>query len=329
MTAGTGAGEIAHGGSLDDARRRFPLAPTPFIDLSTGINPVPYPFVPLRPEGFARLPEPSALRALQAVAARAYGVADPAMVVAAPGTQILINLLPRLWPQAAASILGPTYAEHAASWAAVGAAVHEITEFGQLGGGAAVLCNPNNPDGRRVAPVELLALADRTRLLVVDEAFADFEGPGLSLAPHLAKPGVIVLRSFGKAFGLAGLRLGFALAEPAVASVIRQALGPWAVSGPAIQIACEALADTAWANAALRRLDRDVARLDSLLAAAGCRVAGGTRLFRWAEAADPGLFDRLGRAGVFIRAYPDRPRQFRFGLPAPDQWDRVQAALAA
>ncbi len=327
MTGGTGAGEIAHGGSLDDARRRFPRAPSPFIDLSTGINPVPYPFAPLRPEAFARLPEPSAVWALQAAAARAYGVADPAMVAAAPGTQILINLLPRLWPQATASILGPTYAEHAASWAAVGAAVHETAEFGQMGGGAVALCNPNNPDGRRVIPGELLALAGRTRLLVVDEAFADFEGPGLSLAPHAAQPGVIVLRSFGKAFGLAGVRLGFALAAPDTASVIRRALGPWAVSGPALQIACEALADTAWADATRRRLDRDAARLDALLAAEGCRVIGGTRLFRLVEAADPGLLDRLGRAGVFIRAYPDRPRQFRFGLPAPDHWDRVQAAL--
>ncbi len=328
MTAGTRAGEIAHGGSLDDARRRFPLAASPFIDLSTGINPVPYPFAPLPPEAFTRLPEPSAVWALQAVAARAYGVADPAMVVAAPGTQILINLLPRLWPQEAVSILGPTYAEHAASWAAIGAAVHETTEFEGLSDGAAVLCNPNNPDGRRVAPAALLALADRTRLLVVDEAFADFEGTGASLAPHVRKPGIIVLRSFGKAFGLAGVRLGFAVAEPATASALRQALGPWAVSGAAIRIAREALADSAWSEAAIQRLDVDAVRLDALLAAANCQVIGGTRLFRLVEAADPGLFDRLGRAGIFVRAYADRPRQFRFGIPAPDQWDRVQAALS-
>jgi len=327
MTVGTGAGEIAHGGNIGDARRRFPCAPAPFIDLSTGINPVPYPFAPPRPEAFTRLPEPGAVRTLQAVGARAYGVADPAMVVAAPGTQILINLLPRLWPQAAVSILGPTYAEHAASWVAVGASVREVAEFGQLGDGTGVLCNPNNPDGRRISPADLLALAERTRLLVVDEAFADFEGPGISLAPHLPGPGVVVLRSFGKAFGLAGVRLGFAIAEPITASVIRQALGPWAVSGPALEIAYEALADTAWIDITLRRLDGDVARLDTLLAAAGCRIVGGTRLFRLVEAPDPSLFDRLGEAGVFIRAYPDRPRQFRFGIPGPDQWDRVQAAL--
>ncbi len=327
MTAGTRAGEIVHGGNLHDAGRRFPGAPSPFIDLSTGINPVPYPFARLRPEAFIRLPEPDAVWALQAEAARAYGVTDPAMVVAAPGTQILINLLPHLWPQKAISILGPTYAEHAASWSAVGATVREVPEFEQLGDQPAVLCNPNNPDGRRVAPAELLALADRTRLLVVDEAFADFEGPGLSLAPYVTKPGVILLRSFGKAFGLAGVRLGFAIAEPGTASALRQALGPWAVSGPAIQIACEALRDTAWIDATVQRLDRDVAWLDTLLAGAGCRLIGGTRLFRLVEA-DLGLFDHLGRAGIFIRAYADRPRQFRFGIPAPDQWDQIQAALA-
>ena len=333
MTSGSdlsSAAGIPHGGRLDDARRRFPEAPAPFIDLSTGINPAPYPFDPICPEAFTRLPEPGALWALQSVAARAYGVADPAMVVAAPGTQILINLLPRLWPQAAVSILGPTYAEHAASWAAAGAAVHEATAFGHLDAHpAAVLCNPNNPDGRRFPPADLLALAERVRMLVVDEAFADFEGPGISMAPHLAHPGVIVLRSFGKAFGLAGVRLGFALALPETAAAIRTALGPWAVSGPAIQIARQALADTAWAGRSIQRLDGDVARLDGLLAAAGCRAAGGTRLFRLVETTGAaGLFDRLGRAGIFVRAYGDHPRRLRFGIPGPDDWERVQAALA-
>ncbi len=327
------AGTITHGGSLDHARGRFPDAPAPFIDLSTGINPVPYPFSPIAPEAFTRLPEPGALWALQEVAARAYGVTDPAMVVAAPGTQILINLLPRLWPQTAVSVLGPTYAEHTASWAASGAAVHETTAFRQMGAHpAAVLCNPNNPDGRRTPPADLLALAAQLRLLIIDEAFADFEGPGLSLAPHLPRggsPGVIVLRSFGKAFGLAGVRLGFAIAQPAAAAVIREALGPWAVSGPALQVASQALGDMAWVACSTRRLDGDAARLDGLLAAAGCKPAGGTRLFRLVEALHAKvLHDRLGRAGIFVRTFESRSHHLRFGIPGPECWGRVQDALA-
>lgn len=325
---GCGAAGADHGGDLGDAARRFPGAPTPFVDLSTGINPVPYPFRPLRPEAFTRLPEPAALAALQSLAARAYGLADPAMAAAAPGTQLLVSLLPLLFPQANVSVLGPTYAEHAASWRQSGAAVREVQAFEELGADpACVLCNPNNPDGARIPPAALLALAGRSRLLVVDEAFADFEGDGLSLAPHLPHPGVIVLRSFGKAFGLAGLRLGFALAAPDAAALIRLALGPWAVSGAAIQIAGEALADAAWSAAAGRRLERDAIRLDAMLAVAGCRVVGGTRLFRLVEA-PTGLFEHLGRAGIFVRRFRDRPDRLRFGIPHLDQWPRLQAALA-
>ncbi len=327
---GIAHGRIAHGGNLHAARRRFPHAPAPFIDLSTGINPEAYPFSPLPADAFARLPEPADLQALQAVAARAYGAADPAMVVAAPGTQVLINLLPRLFPQSRVAVLGPTYAEHAAAWTACGAAVHETGELNRLADHpAAVLCNPNNPDGRRVAPSDLLTLAGTARLLVVDEAFADFEGPHLSVVPHLAHPGTIVLRSFGKSFGLAGVRLGFAVALPETAAVIREALGPWCVSGPALRIGMEALGDRPWIDRTVRRLTADTERLDALLRRGGGDVLGGTRLFRLAHAADaPHLADRLGQSGILVRSFADRPGQLRFGIPRHDQWERVGAALA-
>ncbi len=327
---------------------------------------MPYPAAPVPPEAFTRLPEPETLDALQAAAAAAYGMADPAMVVAAPGTQALISLLPLLLPQRRVTVLGPTYAEHAAAWGNAGAEVrllpfpsgegwgegsskrgYDLPGAGPIwarsgscglphpdplpegeGEGALVLCNPNNPDGRRVAGRDLLDLVGRHPLLVVDEAFADFE-PQDSLAPHLPLPGVVVLRSFGKAYGLAGLRLGFALAEPALAGRIRAALGPWAVSGPALHIGAAALADSAWRGQAGRRLFTDAATLDGLLRRAGMTVVGGTVLFRLADMPDAAVWaSRLGRAGILVRSFADAPTRLRFGLPgAAAGWDRLASAL--
>ncbi|HJS87564.1 MAG TPA: aminotransferase class I/II-fold pyridoxal phosphate-dependent enzyme, partial [Acetobacteraceae bacterium] len=238
---------MMHGGRLEEARRLFPDAPEPFLDLSTGINPVAYPLPSLPLALFTRLPEPQQVAALEREAARAYDVAASEMVVAAPGTQILINLLARLWPVPPVLTLGPTYSEYARAWTGAGC----VTEAEALRKAmVAVVCNPNNPDGRRLPRAWLLDLADhlaaRGGLLVIDEAFADLEGDTPSLAPVLPHPALVILRSFGKTYGLAGLRLGFALAAPERAAAIREALGPWAVSGPAIAIGKRALGDAAW-----------------------------------------------------------------------------------
>jgi len=318
---------IAHGGGLIAARARFPMAPEPWIDLSTGINPLPYPAPKLRPEVYHRLPEPEEVRQLEAVAARAYGVADPRMVVGAPGTQILISLLPRLLQQDAVAIVGPTYAEHAAAWVAGGSAVRIVDGIDALGAERAlVLCNPNNPDGRRFRDADLAQSAGRLSLLVVDEAFADLEEAGLSLAPTLPA-NAVVLRSFGKTYGLAGLRLGFAIAAPALAQRIRTALGPWAVSGAAIEIGKAALADNAWLAGAKERGASSASRLDGLLTKAGLQVVGGTRLFRLARTANAKtVFNRLGQAGIFVRRFEAEPTWLRFGVPG-HAWDRIEAAL--
>jgi cobalamin biosynthesis protein CobC len=332
--ASTG-GALAHGGRLGDARRQFPGAPEPFLDLSTGINPVPYPLPKLAPACFARLPEPEAEAALLTAAAAAYGVADPLMVAAAPGTQILIDLLARLWPAPAVAVLGPTYAEHAHAWARCGASVSTVATLAEAQDApVAVVCNPNNPDGRRIPPQHLLALAERLAarggLLVVDEAFADLEGDGLSVAGARPYSAMIVLRSFGKTYGLAGLRLGFALAAPLRAAAIRDALGPWAVSGPAIAIGCTALADRAWLHATAARLARETAALDDCLRQGGLDVLGGTRLFRLARSDRAAtVFARLGRAGILVRRFADQPDRLRFGLPGDmAAWQRLRAALA-
>jgi cobalamin biosynthesis protein CobC len=338
MTASGDAAALPHGGRLSEARARFPDAPEPWLDLSTGINPHAYPLPDLTDAAFARLPEPEEQAELERLAAAAYGAADPAMVVAAPGTQVLISLLPRLFPAAEAAVLGPTYNEHAAAWRSAGIAVREVGEFDALAeAGAAVLCNPNNPDGRRHPPGALLALADRMAardgLLIVDEAFADLEpawaGETLALARHLPHPALIVLRSFGKTYGLAGLRLGFALTAPERAATLRAAFGPWAVSGPALAVGRAALADAAWRATMAARLAADTVRLDALLAEAGLRVLGGTRLFRLTESGRaPAWFERLGRAGILVRAFPDQPTRLRFGLPGTEaDWTRLRATL--
>ncbi len=333
FTGGFAEGDTVHGGRLAEARRLFPDAPGPIVDLSTGINPVAYPVPDLPAQAWTRLPEPSDLAALEAVAAAAYG-ARPQQVVAAPGTQILISLLPRIVPLRTVAIVGPTYGEHAAAWAQAGAKVAEIGSPDEAAGyDGVVLCNPNNPDGRRTDPAVLAALArdlaSARGLLVVDEAFADPEDGPLSLIPDLPHEGVVVLRSFGKTYGLAGLRLGFAVAGGGIAAAVREALGPWAVSGPAIEIGRRALADGAWLEATRERLRRDCERLDGLLNGAGLRVAGGTRLFRLAEGPDaPAVFDRLGRAGIFVRRFAYRADRLRFGIPGGEaEWERLAAAL--
>ncbi len=319
---------VAHGGGLIAAQRQFPDAPQPWLDLSTGINPVAYPLPPVPADRMARLPEPEQVAALEAAAAHAYGVHDAAAVVAAPGTQALIHLLPRLRPPGTVAVVSPTYAEHRAAWELAGHAVADVSD--PQAAAVVVVVRPNNPDGCVLPAPALLSLADRLAaqagLLVVDEAFADFEG--CSLAPSL-RPGLLILRSFGKAYGLAGLRLGFALASPDLAGTLRQALGPWAVSGPAIWAGLPALADGGWAASAATRLAADAARLDGILACAGCRVVGGTRLFRLADHADgPALADRLGRAGILVRRFAEAPTRLRFGLPGTEvDWTRLHAAL--
>ena len=321
-TASKDVKPVAHGGDLGSVRRRFPDAPLPWIDLSTGINPVPYPVPPLSPESWTRLPSRAELQGLIDAAAYRYDV-DPAMIVAAPGTQALIQLLPRLWPSMNVAIVGPTYEEHEVNWRRGGHTV-SVVESLPRGAEVAVLVNPDNPTGRLISPTELMDVQGN---LVVDEAFIDFHPRAASVAGTKA----IVFRSFGKTYGLAGLRLGFAIATPHIAEDFREALGPWAVAGPAIEIGRQALADDAWLDATRQRLERDTLRLDEMLTKAGLAVAGGTLLFRLATHVDaPLYFQTLCRHGIYVRRFPLTPTWLRFGLPGSDgDFDRLVRALGS
>jgi len=334
MTDGNKTPPLWHGGNLHDAKALFPEAVEPWLDLSTGINPRAHP-VPLPSyDDLTRLPSAEDVRRLEVTAAAAYGVCDPRLVVAAPGTQALIQIMPRLREPSRVAILGPTYAEHASSWVRAGHAVATCQNLQDaLSGGADVVVavNPNNPDGRVIAPVRLAEaaaeLSGRGGWLVVDEAFADFEA-GVSIAPMLPLPGAVVLRSFGKTYGLPGIRLGFALADPALAGALRAELGPWAITGHAISAGSAALGDRAWLAHEAHELATCARQVDAALEQAGFEVIGGTRLFRLAHHPAAGSwFRHLGRQGIWVRRFDWSETVLRFGNPGSKELKRLRNAL--
>ncbi len=323
---------IEHGGGLDAARRRFPEAPEPWIDLSTGVSPIAYPLPNIAPQAWSRLPDADAVTALERAAMGAYGAPAHLQVVAGAGTQAFIRSLPRLYADRRVATLGFTYAEHEASWRAAGARTRVAATLDELAGAdVAIVVNPNNPDGRlerRESLIELgRGLARHGGLLIVDEAFMDVT-PEASLAP-LAEENVVVLRSFGKIYGLPGARLGFAICAPLLAARLRAELGPWSVSGPALAIGASALSDAGWLEQTRISLRKSARRLDAVLDAAGFEIVGGATLFTLAARTDAEFwFKRLARRGILTRRFEQRPRWLRFGLPAcEEQWTRLREAL--
>jgi len=239
--------------------------------------------------------------------------------------------MPRLRPAGHAAVLSPSYNEHAAALRTQGWSVIEAQDLPALeGADLAVVVNPNNPDGRAWAPDALERLAARVGLLVVDESFAD-PHPALSLCPRLHDLGeaALVMRSFGKFYGLAGLRLGFAMGGPRTLDRLRDLAGPWAVSGPAIVAGRAGLRDSDWQAATRARLARDAARLDALADAAGWSLIGGTALFRSYETGDAAAArDRLARSGIWTRAFPYSRGWLRLGLPGTEAaWLSLARAL--
>lgn len=314
-----------HGGNIDGAIARF--GGSDWIDLSTGINRVPYPVPALLSEDWTMLPTHSAKQALLDVAARAYACDAPMLAVA--GAQAAIQMIPRLAKPGRARVLGPTYNEHAAALRAAGWKVEQVSQFGQLAGAdLAVVVNPNNPDGRSYPPADLLALAAQVGRLVVDESFADAQ-PALSLAPQAGQTGLLVLRSFGKFYGLAGVRLGFVIGCADDIAALREMSGPWPVNGAALRIGAAALADSAWAAATVARLRAEVAQADALALAAGWTLVGGCELFRTYETPDAETAqNRLAKARIWSRIFPYSNRWLRLGLPgSTDEWARLTRAL--
>jgi len=333
ITQAPDAEPLAHGGDLDAARKRFSAARGPWIDLSTGINPEPYPIPALVTDVWSRLPTRAEEEELLAAAALRYRVSSAEMIAAASGTQALIQLLPRLVPTSHVEILGPTYEEHEACWTRQGHSVSVVKDFGPSDrADVVIVVNPNNPTGRLISANALREvasqLAKKNGLLIVDEAFIDVLPETASLTGDLP-PATIVLRSFGKTYGLAGLRLGFAIAERSLARRVRAELGPWAVSGPALAVGKVALRDESWLSETVTRLRSDQARLDGMLEAAGFAIIGGTPLFRLARhSSAPAIVENLGRHGIHVRAFSHESHWLRFGLPGNEPaWERLSIAL--
>ena len=322
-----------HGGDITEASARLGRSEDGWLDLSTGINPCAYPDIAVASKSLARLPSSGAIEGLLAAARKAYGIPPDAGLCAAPGTQAILQALPEIVGRADVAVVSPTYGEHAHLWRQAGYSVSEIGSLDQIGdAGIIVIVNPNNPDGRLTQPGELEAvranLAAKDGLLIVDEAFADV-APDISVASAASQEALLVLKSFGKYFGLAGLRLGFAAGHRDLIGTLTARLGPWAVSGSAIEIGTRALADSEWVEATRARLAVSRERLDRILLSHGFHLVGGTDLYRLVRCdGSHAHFQRLAEAGVLVREFPDRPGWLRFGLPGGDsEFDRLDRAL--
>lgn len=327
-----------HGGNLTDAINRFALPREAWLDLSTGVNPHPYPAPALSPDAWHRLPEQ---HPALAQAAQTYYNAPQMLAVA--GTQAAIQALPqcRMHSNGSAqvAIATPTYAEHVHRWTQAG---HHVspTAYKDLNKAVAtanvvVICNPNNPTGTVIEPPQLLVwhaqLAARKGWLIVDEAFGD-TAPQTSVARYTEMPGLIVLKSIGKFFGLAGLRLGFVAAETALLKTLADHLGPWSVSGPAQQIGCAALGDSAWQQTMQKKLSTEGERLHLLLKQHGIE-GRGTALYQWwplsLQQAEH-CWLHMAQRGIWVRLFTNAAAGIRIGLP-PDEngWQRLADALSA
>ncbi|AYG07022.1 threonine-phosphate decarboxylase [Pseudomonas fluorescens] len=323
---------LEHGGRLRKAALQYGIAQEDWLDLSSGLAPWPWPIPPIPLRAWARLPETD--DGLEQAACDYYGAAQ---VLPVPGSQAAIQLLPRLRRAGKVGVLSPCYAEHAEAWRRAGYIVREVLEqevdFFLDSLDVLVVVNPNNPTGLSLTPQRLLdwhaRLAERGGWLVVDEAFMD-NTPHLSLASQANQVGLIVLRSFGKFFGLAGVRLGFVLAERKLLKLLAEQVGPWAVSGPTRELGQVCLRDSAGHTYQRQRCEDASQRLFRLLEQYGLRPQGGCALFQWliSDHAEQ-LHEFMAQRGILLRLFV-HDSSLRFGLPGTDaDWLRLEQALTA
>ena len=323
-----------HGGALDRMQDAFPDAPSPWIDLSTGINPWPYRSAASDEGIFDRLPTDAAYGECRAAMAAAFQ-APQANICLAPGSELLIRLLPHHLACTRVAILTPTYGDHAEVWRRAGCDVVETPDPLFLAGevDAVVVGNPNNPDGGAFARDQLQAarsrLAARGGWLIVDEAYADLQ-PDMSMAPGGGADALIVLRSFGKFFGLPGLRLGAMIAPDEISARMSEQLGAWPVSNAALEIGAGAYRDLDWQARTRQALQQARMLLDQVLISNKIEIESGTDLFRFVNVDDAqAVWQHLAEAGISVRRFDALPGKLRIGLPADEiQLARLNEALS-
>jgi len=333
---------LEHGGNLSKAAMRYGIPVEEWLDLSTGINPQGYPVPDIPSSLWQRLP-----LEYDGLLETAQDYYQASNILPTAGSQAAIQSLPRLRPPARVKILGPTYAEHARAWQQSGHQVTMVTDEdlpAVLSDAIDVLvvCNPNNPTGRLIDSKTLLAwhqqLSARGGWLIVDEAFMDAT-PEYSLAQYSHLSGLIVLRSLGKFFGLAGARVGFVLAENGLLQQLQEQLGPWAINGASRWVATQALLDKAWQTATRDYLNQSSLRLHSLLSQYQLIPNGGTALFQWVLTEHAQKWQQhLAQHGIWVRYFDASYSSanslcfssLRFGLPGitlPSNWERLEIVL--
>ena len=324
---------IEHGGDLARAIKAYGIERARWLDLSTGVNPNGYDIEGLPQACFHRLPEPQDIQALEMTAREAYGVRDASAVIAAPGSEFLINALPQIRPHASVAILSPTFSTHEAAWRRYGHRVRTIDSIDSVENETVVvMVNPNNPDGMITSPSRFKRLASdlesSSGLLVIDEAFVDTI-PERSFVPHHDFPNVIVLRSIGKFYGVAGVRLGFAIGPTRILDGFRTILGAWGVSGPAIEVGRRVLEDQDWAETMRAVLNKQSDQHIKMFETLGMKRIGGTSLFHLIENSQARtLHIELAKRGIWTRVFEYNQNWMRVGLCRTQQdLKRFQTAL--
>jgi cobalamin biosynthesis protein CobC len=323
---------LDHGGRLIQVSREYNIPLDRWTDLSTGINPCGWKVPPLDPSLWRRLPECD--DELESAGRDYYGCES---LLPVDGAQTAIQLLPKMRDKSTVGLLSLSYNEHAEAWGRAGHNLIFLKED-ELESNlhrleALVICNPNNPTGLKLSPEILInwtnQLASKGGWLIVDEAFVDTM-PELSVSSQAGRPALIVLRSLGEFFGLAGARVGFVLAWQDLLDQLSKELGPWPVSTPARWIASLALRDARWQNNNRLILKKRANRLSALLAGHGLVKAGGSDLFAWVkhERAKE-IATRLAQNAILVRCFSDPP-SLRFGLPASEEeFTKLDRALAS
>ncbi|WP_193755581.1 threonine-phosphate decarboxylase CobD [Psychromonas sp. psych-6C06] len=331
---------ILHGGQLERVATQFNIPRAQWLDLSTGIAPYSYPIPDIPAQAWQQLPHISSR--LIAVA-KVYYQAQHCWPVA--GSQQLIEKLPQLWEKrlSASSKEMPCkhvylpkvgYKEHQHAWQQAGYQLHfyqqRLPEV-LAPNSVVVVINPNNPLTDQFTVAQLQALAERCQtqqaLLVIDEAFADIFDADFSYVPHLseAQQNVIVLRSFGKFFGLAGLRIGFVCSSQYWCEVIQENIGPWSVNGPALYIAEQALSDTAWQVKQQQRLQVQRHKMQQLLSEIWpmYRIESNALFMTLFTEYAPLIYQQLCQHAVYVRL-TDEKNALRFGIADEKQLQKLQ-----